>query len=127
MKHGGKLFRWEAAGLIVSKTQGRDEYTRSEEYNASLANSRLQGARDFLKSSAFKVAVEIKATNFVNDGFEKCKAQVAKLQGFVGGFDTSRLDPSLDNNLQSYPDVPEPDTLPDEFDALIEDVENMDS
>ncbi|KAL0411714.1 UNVERIFIED_CONTAM: hypothetical protein Slati_3761100 [Sesamum latifolium] len=115
----------EAAGVIVGQAQGRDEFTRSEEYRTSLASSHLQGARDFLKSSAFDVAVEIKAASFVNDGFKKCKAQVVKLRGFADGFDSSLLDPTLDNNLEPYPEMPEEAALPDEFDALIADVENL--
>ncbi|KAL0415845.1 UNVERIFIED_CONTAM: hypothetical protein Slati_3416400 [Sesamum latifolium] len=128
-KHGREegFSAGEAAGMIVRQAQGREEFVRSEEYRASLASSRLQGARHFLKSSAFNVAVEIKAASFVNDGFEKCKAQVTKLHGFADGFDPSRLDLSLDNNLEPYPEVPEEDPLPDEFDALIADVENLTS
>ncbi|KAL0416821.1 UNVERIFIED_CONTAM: hypothetical protein Slati_3514000 [Sesamum latifolium] len=80
-----------------------------------------------MKSPVFRVAVEIKAATFVNDGFKKCKAQVSKLQGFADGFDQSRLDPSLDNNLEPYPEMaPKADTdQADEFEALIAEVENM--
>ncbi|KAL0434859.1 UNVERIFIED_CONTAM: hypothetical protein Sradi_0193800 [Sesamum radiatum] len=78
-----------------------------------------------VRSSSVLLTVEIKAANFVNDGFEKCKAQITKLQGFATGFDPSVLDPSLDNNLEPYPEVAEDDPLPNEFDALIADVENM--
>ncbi|KAL0378572.1 UNVERIFIED_CONTAM: hypothetical protein Sradi_3162700 [Sesamum radiatum] len=115
----------EAASKIVVMTQGREEFLLSAKYETSIATSRLQGARDFLKSSAFNVAIEIKAANFVNDGFEKCKSQITKLQGFANGFDPSLLDPSLDDNLEPYPEVPEDEPLPDEFDALIADIENM--
>ncbi|KAL0451561.1 UNVERIFIED_CONTAM: hypothetical protein Slati_1134200 [Sesamum latifolium] len=107
-------------------SQGREDFLKSEEYHAAIAHACLQGARDFLRSAAFRTAVEIKAAHFVNEGFEKCKAQAIKLNGFVDGFDFSRLDASLDNDLEPYPEVPEAEAPTDEFEALIEEVEKLD-
>ncbi|KAK4424980.1 hypothetical protein Salat_1691600 [Sesamum alatum] len=94
---------------------------QSDDYKQSLANARLQGARDFLKS--FKTAVDIQSAQFLNDGFDKCIAQVVHVQDFVEGFDQSRLDSSLDGQLQPYP--PEAASDPsgeDEFASLIDDI-----
>ncbi|KAL0394445.1 UNVERIFIED_CONTAM: hypothetical protein Slati_4410700 [Sesamum latifolium] len=104
---------------------GRQEYLQSEAYKAALAEARLQGARDFLRAPAFKIAVETKAADFHVEGFDKCQAQLEKLGGFAEGFDRNRLDPSLTANLKPYPEeaeVPMPD---DEFSILIEEVEKM--
>ncbi|KAK4416983.1 hypothetical protein Salat_2523800 [Sesamum alatum] len=50
---------------------------------------RATGARDFLKSHAFWVALEIKAIDFLDRGFERCMSQVKNLTGFAKGFDMS--------------------------------------
>ncbi|KAL0404045.1 UNVERIFIED_CONTAM: hypothetical protein Sradi_2045300 [Sesamum radiatum] len=100
---------------------------REEGFSAGDAVGTIVGRAQGRENSFGLPIVEIKAANFVNDGFEKCKAQITKLQGLASGFDLSVLDPSLDNNLEPYPEVAEDDPLPDEFDALIADVENMTS
>ncbi|KAL2246276.1 UNVERIFIED_CONTAM: hypothetical protein Sindi_2895800 [Sesamum indicum] len=94
----------EAKGI----NEGREGYISLDKNQNLLVASRLQAARDFLKAPAFPVVVEIKAANFINDGFEKCKAQVATLRGFGDGFDQSHLDPSLVGNLQPYPEEKAP-------------------
>ncbi|KAK4412520.1 hypothetical protein Salat_2899100, partial [Sesamum alatum] len=116
-----------SVGRLAGKTEGviegRETFLQSDEYKQSLANARLQGARDFLKSPIFKTAVDVQSAQFLNDGFEKCIAQVAHLQGFVEGFDQSRLDSSLDGQLQPYP--PEAASDPrgeDEFASLIDEI-----
>ena len=95
-------------GYLVGINEGREGYISLDKNQNLLVASRLQAARDFLKAPVFLVVVEIKATNFINDGFEKCKAQVATLRGFGDGFDQSRLDPSLVGNLQPYPEEKAP-------------------
>ncbi|KAK4433360.1 hypothetical protein Salat_1098300 [Sesamum alatum] len=79
------------AGRLAGKTEGiiegRETFLQLDDYKQSLASARLQGARDFLKSPVFKTAVEVQSAQFLNDGFDKCIAQVAHLQGFVEGFD----------------------------------------
>ncbi|KAK4426304.1 hypothetical protein Salat_1398900 [Sesamum alatum] len=79
-----------STGCLAGKTEGLNEgreiYLASEEHKEFVKQTRLQGARDFLKAPAFNVAVEIKATEFLDQGFERCKSQVLKLKGFTEGF-----------------------------------------
>ncbi|KAK4434749.1 hypothetical protein Salat_0637800 [Sesamum alatum] len=115
------------ASRLVGKTEGviegREAFLQSDDYKQSLANARLQGEQDFLKSPVFKTAVDVQSAQFLNDGFDKCIAQAVYLQGFVEGFDQSRLDSSLDGQLQPYP--PEAASDPsgeDEFASLIDEI-----
>ncbi|KAK4433286.1 hypothetical protein Salat_1090900 [Sesamum alatum] len=104
-------------------TEGRDAFLQSDEYRKSLSDARLQGARDFLKAPAFKIAVDLQSARFLNNGFDKCISQVRHLQGFVKGFDQGRLDSSLDATLQPYPDEPILEVAgDDEFASLIADI-----
>ncbi|KAK4419823.1 hypothetical protein Salat_2395200 [Sesamum alatum] len=120
-----------SAGCLAGKTEGLKEghevYLASEEHKEFVKQTRLQGARDFLKAPAFNVAVEIKATEFLDQGFERCKSQVLKLKGFTEGFDLSWLDPTLDGNLVAFPEDEVPPPVDDEFESLIEEVEKMDA
>ncbi|KAK4425107.1 hypothetical protein Salat_1704500 [Sesamum alatum] len=116
-----------SAGRLAGKTEGviegREAFLQSDKYKQSLANARLQGTRDFLKSPVFKTAIDVQSAQFLNDGFDKCIAQVVHLQGFAEGFDQSRLDSSLDGQLQPYP--PETASDPseeDEFASLINEI-----
>ncbi|KAK4421977.1 hypothetical protein Salat_2148400 [Sesamum alatum] len=82
------------------------------------------------KKEGFSVsclAVEIKATKFLDQGFERCKSQVLKLKGFTEGFDLSWLDPTLDGNLAAFPEEEVPPPVDEEFKSLIEEVEKMDA
>ncbi|KAL0345591.1 UNVERIFIED_CONTAM: hypothetical protein Sradi_4390400 [Sesamum radiatum] len=45
--------------------------------------------------------------------------------GFAKGFDQNCLDPSLDGNLEAFPDEDVPPPELDEFRALIKEVENL--
>ncbi|KAK4424982.1 hypothetical protein Salat_1691800 [Sesamum alatum] len=116
-----------SAGRLAGKTEGviegREAFLHSDEYKQSLASARLQGARDFLKSPVFKTAVDVQSAQFLNDGFDKCIAQVVHLQGFAEGFDQSRLDSSLDDHLQPYPPetVSDP-SVEDEFASLADEI-----
>ncbi|KAK4412505.1 hypothetical protein Salat_2897600 [Sesamum alatum] len=116
-----------STGRLAGKTEGviegRETFLQSNDYKQSLANARLQGARYFLKSPIFKTAVDVQSAQFLNDGFDKCIAQVVHLQGFAEGFDQSRLDSSLDGHLQPYPpeDASEP-SGEDEFATLINEI-----
>ncbi|KAK4435058.1 hypothetical protein Salat_0669100 [Sesamum alatum] len=84
---------------------------------------RIDGARDFLKTPTFKLAVDIQSARFLNEGFDKCVSQVDHLKGFVDGFDRTRLDPSLDATLQPYPEEATSSTLAaDEFEVLASEV-----
>ncbi|KAK4435184.1 hypothetical protein Salat_0681700 [Sesamum alatum] len=116
-----------SVGRLARKTEGviegRETFLQSDEYKQSLANARLQGARDFLKSPVFKTAVDVQSTQFLNDGFDKCIAQVVHLQGFAEGFDQSRLDSSLDGQLQPYPpEIASDPSEEDEFASLIDEI-----
>ncbi|KAK4423724.1 hypothetical protein Salat_1955300 [Sesamum alatum] len=119
-----------SAGCLTGKTEGlkegREVYLASEEHKEFIKQTRLQGARDFLKAPAFNVAVEIKATKFLDQGFERCKSQVFKLKGFTEGFDLIWLDPTLDGNLAAFLEEEAPPPVDDEFESLIEEVEKMD-
>ncbi|KAK4428273.1 hypothetical protein Salat_1126900 [Sesamum alatum] len=85
------------------------------------------GARNFLKSLAFQVTMEIKATDFLSQGFERCKSQVQILKGFAKGFDMAWFDPSLDGNLAAFPEEETPLVENDEIKCLIDEVEKMDA
>ncbi|KAK4417002.1 hypothetical protein Salat_2525700 [Sesamum alatum] len=116
-----------SAGRLAGKTEGviegRETFLQSDEYKQSLATVRPQGARDFLKSPVFKTAVDVQSAQFLNDGFDKCIAQVVHLHGFVEGFDQSRLDSSLDGQLQPYPPEAVSDLSgDDEFTSLIDEI-----
>ncbi|KAK4438759.1 hypothetical protein Salat_0210500 [Sesamum alatum] len=116
-----------SAGRLTGRTEGviegRETFLQSDDYKQSLANARLQGARDFRKSPVFKTAVDVQSAQFLNDGFDKCIAQVVHLQGFVEGFDQSRLDSSLDGQLQPYPpEVASDPSGEDEFASLIDEI-----
>ncbi|KAK4428838.1 hypothetical protein Salat_1183700 [Sesamum alatum] len=104
-------------------TEGCVEYLQSYEHKGVLPTTRLEGARDFLKSSAFQVAMEIKAAQFTNDGFKLCRAQTQKLGCFVKSFHQSRLDPTLNCNLEAPSVYDAPTVEPDEFDALMNEIE----
>ncbi|KAL2246835.1 UNVERIFIED_CONTAM: hypothetical protein Sindi_2535800 [Sesamum indicum] len=114
-----------AAGKIVGVAEGREIFLKSEEFNQQVRGIRLQGVRDFLKTPTFDSAVEIKAADYLLQGFDRCKSQTSHLQGFAPNFDISRLNPSLDANLQPLPE--EDDTPPenDEFSVLMDEIENM--
>ncbi|KAK4437309.1 hypothetical protein Salat_0064800 [Sesamum alatum] len=83
-------------------------------------------ARDFLKAPAFKMAVDIQSTHFLNEGFDKCISQVRHLHGFLDGFDQSQLDPPLDAMLQLYPKENVVEVAEhDEVEALMADIGNL--
>ncbi|KAK4412859.1 hypothetical protein Salat_2933100 [Sesamum alatum] len=67
-----------STGCLAGKTEGlkkgREIYLASEEHKEFVKQTRLQGAHDFLKTPAFNVAVAIKATEFLDQGFERCKS-----------------------------------------------------
>ncbi|KAK4425993.1 hypothetical protein Salat_1793300 [Sesamum alatum] len=114
-----------SATVEGSKKQVADalEQGRSDGFSAGLLAGKtegiIEGARDFLKSPIFKMAVELQSAQFLNEGFDKCIAQVAHLQGFAEGFDQTRLDSSLDSQLQPYPSAIVPELAgEDEFASL---------
>ncbi|KAK4424602.1 hypothetical protein Salat_1653800 [Sesamum alatum] len=111
------------AGRAEGLNEGRNTFLQSDEYKKQVSEHRLQGAKDFLKAPAFKMAVEIQSARFLNEGFDKCVSQIEHLKGFVDGFDRSLLDPSLDANLQPYVEDAAPEIKgEDEFEALISEV-----
>ncbi|KAL2237671.1 UNVERIFIED_CONTAM: hypothetical protein Sindi_0958800 [Sesamum indicum] len=115
-----------AAGKIAGTLEGRESFLKYEEYTQKIREARLNGVRDFLKTSTFDTAVEIKAANYLMQGFDRCKSQTTFLHGFAPGFDTSRLNPCLDANLQPLPDEDDsPLTEDDEFSALLNEIEKM--
>ncbi|KAK4426470.1 hypothetical protein Salat_1415600 [Sesamum alatum] len=93
----------EVAGCARGVAEGREVFLCSDEYKKMTATYRLEGARDFLKTPTFKLAVDIQSAHFLNEGFDKYVSQVDYLKGFVNDFVRTRLDPSLDATLQPYP------------------------
>ncbi|KAL2253427.1 UNVERIFIED_CONTAM: hypothetical protein Sindi_0137400 [Sesamum indicum] len=115
-----------AAGKIAGAIEGRESFLKSEEFTQQIREARLSGVRDFLKTSTFDTAMEIKAADYLMQGFDRCKSQATLLHGFAPGFDVSRLNPCLDANLQPLPDEDDsPITENDEFSVLLSEIENM--
>ncbi|KAL2251613.1 UNVERIFIED_CONTAM: hypothetical protein Sindi_2283600 [Sesamum indicum] len=88
-----------AAGHAAGKAEGRAEFLSSDEFSARIREARLSGARDFIRAPSFDTALEIRAADYLVQGFDRCKAQVSTLKGFVPDFDLAKLDPSLDGNM----------------------------
>ncbi|KAK4426896.1 hypothetical protein Salat_1458400 [Sesamum alatum] len=123
----GRTVAWKQEKMKTERlAEGCNAYLASDEHKELIKQTRLQGARDFLKAPAVNVAVGIKATEFLNH-FERCKSLVLKLKGFTEIFDLSWLDRSLDGNLAAFPEEEVPPPVDDEFESLIEEVENMDA
>ncbi|KAL2245793.1 UNVERIFIED_CONTAM: hypothetical protein Sindi_2847500 [Sesamum indicum] len=78
-----------AAGKIAGAMEGRAEYINSQDFSDRLREARIQGARDFIKAPAFDTALEIRAADYLVQGFERCKAQLSTLNGFAPGFDAT--------------------------------------
>ncbi|KAL2232398.1 UNVERIFIED_CONTAM: hypothetical protein Sindi_1419800 [Sesamum indicum] len=114
-----------AAGNNAGTIEGREAFLKSEEFAHQVREIRLNGAQDFLKAPTFDSAVEIKAVDYLMQGFDRCKSQATLLNGFASDFDVSRLNPSLDANLQPFPDEDTPPATDDEFAVLLEEIENM--
>ncbi|KAL2227022.1 UNVERIFIED_CONTAM: hypothetical protein Sindi_2060900 [Sesamum indicum] len=115
-----------AAGKIAGAIEGRESFLKSEEFAQQIRETHLNGVRDFLKTSTFDTTVEIKAADYLMQGFDRCKSQATLLHGFAPGFDVSRLNPCLDANLQPLPDEDDsPVTDNDEFSVLLGEIENM--
>ncbi|KAK4422960.1 hypothetical protein Salat_1878600 [Sesamum alatum] len=119
------------AGCLAGKTEGlkegREVYLASEEHKEVVKKHSTPRGSDFLKAPAFNIAIEIKATDYIDQGVERCKSQVLKLKGFKEGFDLGWLDPTLDGNLAAFPEEEVPSPVDDEFESLIEEVEKMDA
>ncbi|KAL2241159.1 UNVERIFIED_CONTAM: hypothetical protein Sindi_0757100 [Sesamum indicum] len=115
-----------AAGKIVGVSEGCEIFLKSEEFTQQVRGIRLQGVRDFLKTPTFDSAVEIKAADYLLQGFDRCKSQISHLQGFAPNFDISRLNPSLDVDLRPLPEEDDtPSTENDEFSVLLDEIENL--
>ncbi|KAL2230408.1 UNVERIFIED_CONTAM: hypothetical protein Sindi_1635200 [Sesamum indicum] len=115
-----------AARKIAGAIEGRESFLKSEEFAQQVRETRLNGVRDFLKTSTFDTAVEIKAADYLMQGFDRCKSQATLLHGFAPGFDVSRLNPCLDANLQPLPDEDDsPAADNDEFFVLLGEIEDM--
>ncbi|KAL2226042.1 UNVERIFIED_CONTAM: hypothetical protein Sindi_1962900 [Sesamum indicum] len=113
------------AGCSTGKVEGREEFLNSDDFANRLREACIQGARDFLKAPAFDTALEIRAADYLVQGFERCKAQVSTLQGYVPDFDLSKLDPGVDGNMQPFPEEDSPPVGEDEFAVLLDEIENM--
>ncbi|KAL2252450.1 UNVERIFIED_CONTAM: hypothetical protein Sindi_0039700 [Sesamum indicum] len=114
-----------AAGHAAGKVDGRAEFLCSDEFSARIREARLSGARDFIRAPSFDTALEIRAADYLVQGFDRCKAQVSTLKGFVPGFDLAKLDPSLDGDMRPFPEDPAASPKEDEFASLLADIENM--
>ncbi|KAL2250892.1 UNVERIFIED_CONTAM: hypothetical protein Sindi_2211500 [Sesamum indicum] len=108
------------AGLAEGHTRGFEEGQSGriplEEHQKLLADSRMAAVRDFLKTDTFTTALELKSTDSFAKGYKTCEYQIEKLGGFQESFDRSRLDITLDGDLQPYP--PDPELKDDEFMVL---------
>ncbi|KAL2247139.1 UNVERIFIED_CONTAM: hypothetical protein Sindi_2566200 [Sesamum indicum] len=108
------------AGLAEGHTRGFEEGQSGrislEEHRKLLADSRMAVVRDFLKTDTFTTALELKSTDSFARGYKTCEYQIEKLGGFQESFDRSRLDITLDGDLQPYP--PDPELKDDEFMVL---------
>ncbi|KAL2251821.1 UNVERIFIED_CONTAM: hypothetical protein Sindi_2304400 [Sesamum indicum] len=113
-----------AAEKIAGAIEGCEAFLRSEEFAHQVREIRLKGVGDFLKATTFDSAVEIKAADYLMQGFDRCKSQVILLK-FASDFDVSHLNPSLDANLQPFLDDDTPPAADDEFAVLLEEIENM--
>ncbi|KAK4441785.1 hypothetical protein Salat_0513400 [Sesamum alatum] len=80
------------AGKTEGVSKGRETFLQYEEYQKSISEARIQGARDFLKAPAFKMAVDIQSSRYLNEGFDKCISQIQHLKGFIEGLDQNQLD-----------------------------------
>ncbi|KAL2236239.1 UNVERIFIED_CONTAM: hypothetical protein Sindi_0815600 [Sesamum indicum] len=72
-----------AAGKIAGVLEGRETFLRSEEFAQQVRGIRLQGVRDFLKTPTFDSAVEVKAADYLMQGFDRCKSQTSLLHGLL--------------------------------------------
>ncbi|KAL2231258.1 UNVERIFIED_CONTAM: hypothetical protein Sindi_1720200 [Sesamum indicum] len=108
------------AGLAEGHTRGFEEGQSGriplEEHQKLLADSRMAAVRDFLKTDTFTTAFELKSTDSFARGYKTCEYQIEKLGGFQESFDRSRLDITLDGDLQPYP--PDPELKDNEFMVL---------
>ncbi|KAL2247805.1 UNVERIFIED_CONTAM: hypothetical protein Sindi_2632800 [Sesamum indicum] len=113
------------AGLEEGRKRGVEEGQAGripiEEHQRILAGSRMSAVRDFLKTDTFTTALEIKSADSFAKGYETCLSQVEKLGGFSESFDRSKLDISLDGDLQPFP--PDPELKDDEFMVLRDELE----
>ncbi|KAL2235542.1 UNVERIFIED_CONTAM: hypothetical protein Sindi_1286400 [Sesamum indicum] len=112
-----------AAGKVAGAIEGRDNYLKSNDFSARIKEARIQDARDFMKAPTFESALEIKAADYLMQGFDRCKRQVTTLGGFAPGFDVSQLDPSLDGRFQPFADEEVPLPTEDEFATLLDKIE----
>ncbi|KAL2252477.1 UNVERIFIED_CONTAM: hypothetical protein Sindi_0042400 [Sesamum indicum] len=112
-------------GLVEGHKRGVEEGQAGrilvEEHQRALANSRMSAVRDFLKTDTFTTALEIKSADSFTKGYEICLSQVEKLGGFHESFDRSKLDISLDGDLQPLP--LDPELKDDEFMVLRDELE----
>ncbi|KAL2251199.1 UNVERIFIED_CONTAM: hypothetical protein Sindi_2242200 [Sesamum indicum] len=113
------------AGLEEGRKRGVEEGQAGrisiEEHQRILAGSRMSTVRDFLKTDTFTTALEIKSADSFAKGYETCLSEVEKLGGFSESFDRSKLDISLDGDLQPLP--PDPELQDDEFMVLRDELE----
>ncbi|KAL2230542.1 UNVERIFIED_CONTAM: hypothetical protein Sindi_1648600 [Sesamum indicum] len=113
------------AGLEEGRKRGVEEgqagHIPIEEHQRILAGSRMSTVRDFLKTDTFTTALETKSADSFAKGYETCLSQLEKLGGFSESFDRSKLDISLDGDLQPLP--PDPELNDDEFMVLRDELE----
>ncbi|KAL2235167.1 UNVERIFIED_CONTAM: hypothetical protein Sindi_1248900 [Sesamum indicum] len=114
-----------SAGKIAGAIEGRAEFLNSDDFAARIREARIQGACDFIKAPAFDTALEIRAADYLVQGFDRCKAQASSLKGFAPDFDIAKFDPSLDGNMQPFPKEAASPQREDEFTVLLDEIENM--
>ncbi|KAL2226894.1 UNVERIFIED_CONTAM: hypothetical protein Sindi_2048100 [Sesamum indicum] len=110
------------AGLAKGHTRGFEQ-GQSGRISLEEHQKLLAVVRDFLKMDTFTTALELKSTDSFARGYKTCEYQVEKLGGFQESFDRSRLDITLDGDLQPYP--PDPELKDDEFMVLRAELEGL--
>ncbi|KAL2230405.1 UNVERIFIED_CONTAM: hypothetical protein Sindi_1634900 [Sesamum indicum] len=119
----------ELRAQITAFNAKDEEWLRSRSLmEARIKELETQMASEAEKAAAIgeKRAVEIKAADYLMQGFDRCKSQATLLHGFAPGFDVYRLNPCLDANLQPLPDEDDsPAADNDEFFVLLGEIEDM--
>ncbi|KAL2224697.1 UNVERIFIED_CONTAM: hypothetical protein Sindi_2969000 [Sesamum indicum] len=80
--------------------------------------------RDFLKTNTFTTTGRSNQLTHLSKATRLVKPKLKNFAGFQESFDRSRLDITLDGDLQPYP--AEPDLKDDEFAALRKELEDED-
>ncbi|KAK4415236.1 hypothetical protein Salat_2630900 [Sesamum alatum] len=67
-----QIWRLNSIGFDEGLVEGRAKYLVSDEHKTLLAGTRVEATHDFMKSSAFGIALEIKTARSTINAFELC-------------------------------------------------------